>query len=467
MMIPSLFRFVTRWPLLLAGLLLTQAVWAQGLRAPANAGSLRPSPSSLPLTLTSAPAAQRQASDFIVAVVGSEPVTNQEVNLRAQVVLAQMQQQGGRPPAREQLLREVLDQLVQEKAQLQWAQEIGVQVTESEVDQAEQEAAERSQQSLDTWKAEMTRRGFSSRLWRNEIKNQITLQRLRDREVIPRIRPTDNEIDQFLRERQAQQAQAQSELNLAQILIEVPENASSQEVAPLEARARAILERIRSGEDFAQVARTESAAADKNSGGVMGMRSLDRYPPLFVDAVQGQPVGALVGPIRSGAGFHVLKVVDRTAADTQLTVIQTQARHILLRPGGQVSVNAARAELARFKRSIESGSADFAEIARQYSQDGSASKGGDLGWASPGMFVPEFEETMNRLAPNQISEPLVSRFGVHLIQVLERRKTPMSVREQREMARNALREAKYEDTYQTWAQEVRGRAYVEYRDPPQ
>jgi peptidyl-prolyl cis-trans isomerase SurA len=160
-------------------------------------------------------------------------------------------------------------------------------------------------------------------------------------------------------------------------------------------------------------------------------------------------------------------VVDRTAADTQLTVTQTQARHILLRPGGQVSVNAARAELARFKRSIESGSADFAEIARQYSQDGSASKGGDLGWASPGMFVPEFEETMNRLAPNQISEPLVSRFGVHLIQVLERRKTPMSVREQREMARNALREAKYEDTYQTWAQEVRGRAYVEYRDPPQ
>ena len=461
------YRFPARWTLLLASLLLFEVTWAQGLRAPANAGSLRPSPTNLPLTLTSAPAAQRQSSDFIVAVVGSEPVTNQEVSVRAQMVLAQMQQQGVRPPQREQLLREVLDQLVQEKAQLQWAQEIGVQVNDAEVDSAEQEAAERSQQSLESWKAELERRGFSVKLWRQEIKNQLILQRLRDREVIPRIRPTDNEIDQYLRERQAQQVQAQNEVNLAQILIEVPENATGDEVARRQAQAQTILERLRSGEDFSQLARAVSASADRNVGGVMGMRPLDRYPSLFIDAVQQQSVGSIVGPIRSGAGFHLLKVIERNAADTQLTVTQTLARHILLRPGGQMSVNAARAELDRFKRSIEAGQADFAELARQHSQDGSASKGGDLGWSSPGMFVPEFEETMNRLAPKQISDPLVSRFGVHLIQVLERRKTPMSVREQKEMARNALRESKFEETYQTWSQEVRGRAYVEYRDPPQ
>ena len=302
---------------------------------------------------------------------------------------------------------------------------------------------------------------------RQEIRNQLILQRLRDREVIPRIRPTDNEIDQYLRERQAQQVQAQNEVNLAQILIEVPENATGDEVARRQAQAQTILERLRSGEDFSQLARAVSASADRNVGGVMGMRPLDRYPSLFIDAVQQQSVGSIVGPIRSGAGFHLLKVIERNAADTQLTVTQTLARHILLRPGGQMSVNAARAELDRFKRSIEAGQADFAELARQHSQDGSASKGGDLGWSSPGMFVPEFEETMNRLAPKQISDPLVSRFGVHLIQVLERRKTPMSVREQKEMARNALRESKFEETYQTWSQEVRGRAYVEYRDPPQ
>jgi len=188
---------------------------------------------------------------------------------------------------------------------------------------------------------------------------------------------------------------------------------------------------------------------------------------LFVEAVRQRPVGAVVGPVRSGAGFHVLKVLERAAADSAATVVQTHARHILLRPGGQMSVNVARAELTRMKRAIEGGKADFAQLAREHSQDGSASAGGDLGWANPGMFVPEFEEVMNRLGPQEISDPLVSRFGVHLIQVLERRKTEMSVREQRELARNALRESKFEETFQTWAREVRGRAYVELRDPPQ
>lgn len=466
MMTSSSSRFLIRCCQLGLMLLMTQTMWAQGLRAPAQGGSLRPSPSPLPLALTSAPAAQRLSSDFIVAVVGSEPITNLEVTLRAQVLEAQMRQQGQRPPLREQLLRDVLDELIQEKTQLQWAQEIGVQVSEAEVTQAQDSTAERAQMTPEQFRAQLERSGVVIKQWRQDLRNQLILQRLREREVTPRIRPTDQEIDQYLRERQAQ-LEGRQQLNLAQILIPTEENLSPQRLGQIEAQAREIAQRARGGEDFAELARTYSAASDRASGGQMGMRPQDRFPAIFVEAVRQQPVGAVVGPIRSGAGFHVLKVIERSAADSATTMVQTHARHILLRPGGQMSVNVARAELARMKRAIEGGQADFAQLARERSQDGSASAGGDLGWANPGMFVPEFEDVMNRLALNEISEPLVSRFGVHLIQVLERRKTEMSVREQRELARNALRESKFEEAFQTWAQEVRGRAYVEFRDTPQ
>ena len=461
----SLLRLGTRCCRLGLALVVTQALWAQGLRAPAQGGALRAVPPVAPLPLPM-PAAQRQSSDYIVAVVGSEPVTNLEVSMRAQAIEAQLRQQGERIPPREQLLREVLDLLIQEKSQLQWAQEIGVQVSDAEVSQAEDNAAERAQMTTEQLRTQLERSGVVLKQWRQDMRNQMTLQRLREREVTPRIRPTDQEIDQYLRERQTQQ-EARQDLNLAQILIAVPDNATPQQISQSEAQARDVLQRAQAGEDFAQLARLLSASADRASGGQMGMRAQDRYPSLFVEAVRQRPVGAVVGPVRSGAGFHILKVIDRGAADSATTMVQTRARHILLRPGGQMSVNVARAELTRMKRAIESGQADFAQLARDHSQDGSASVGGDLGWANPGMFVPEFEQVMNRLSLNEISDPLVSRFGVHLIQVLERRKTEMSVREQRELARNALRESKFEETFQTWAREVRGRAYVEFRDPPQ
>ena len=466
MMTSSLPRFLIRCCQLGLALLVMQSLWAQGLRAPTQGGALRPSPSQLPPALIPVPVAQRQSSDFIVAVVGSEPITNLEVSVRAQAIEAQLRQQGQRAPLREQLLREVLDQLIQEKAQLQWAQEIGVQVSDAEVAQSEDSAAERAQMSPDQFRAQLERSGVVLKQWRQDMRNQLTLQRLREREVTPRIRPTDQEIDQYLRERQSQQ-EGRQELSLAQILIPLEENATPQRLSQIESQAREIAQRARANEDFAQLARTYSTAADRANGGLMGLRPQDRYPSLFVEAVRQQPVGAVVGPVRSGAGFHVLKVIERSAVDSAATMVQTHARHILLRPGGQMSVNVARAELTRMKRAVEGGQADFAQLAREYSQDGSASAGGDLGWANPGMFVPEFEDVMNRLALNEISEPLVSRFGVHLIQVLERRKTEMSVRELRELARNALRESKFEETFETWAREVRGRAYVELRDPPQ
>jgi peptidyl-prolyl cis-trans isomerase SurA len=252
---------------------------------------------------------------------------------------------------------------------------------------------------------------------------------------------------------------------LGHVFIAVPEKATDTEVAALQAKAQTALANLNRGDDLARVAKEFSNGAERDKGGLMGLRPASRYPTLFVDATKGLNVGD-VTLVRSGAGFHVLKLVTKRASNV-VTITQTHPRHILLRPGGQLSQTAARAQLAQYKRQIESGRSDFAKLAREHSQDASGADGGDLGWVSSGMFVPEFEEVMNKLQIGEMADPLVSRFGVHLIQVLERREAPISERELRDLARSGLRDKKFDETYQLWAQEVRGRAYVEYRDPPQ
>jgi peptidyl-prolyl cis-trans isomerase SurA len=258
------------------------------------------------------------------------------------------------------------------------------------------------------------------------------------------------------------------DLNLAMILISVPENSTPAEVATLQTKAQQVSQRAKSGESFANLATAFSQAADKGAnGGEMGLRSADRYPTLFIESVQALNKGDVSDPIRSGAGFHILKVLEKKQSDMSgMTILQTRARHILLRLGKELTENTARSRLLSYRQRIQSGT-DFADIARQFSQDGSAAAGGDLGWAAPGQFVPEFEEVMAELRPGQVSEPFVSRFGVHLIQVMERRAVPVTLREQREMVRGQLREKKMEDLYTAWVEELRGRAYVELRDPPQ
>jgi peptidyl-prolyl cis-trans isomerase SurA len=248
----------------------------------------------------------------------------------------------------------------------------------------------------------------------------------------------------------------------------VPENASPAQVAEAKAKADALLQRARSGEDFIKLGREATEAGGGGiSGGVVGLRTADRYPPLFVQAVKSLPEGGVSEVVRSGAGFHVIKVIEKRSGGLPgATVVQSHARHILLRPSAQLSESAARQRLLEFKQRVQSGRADFAQLAREFSQDGSASNGGDLGWAAPGMFVPEFEDVLNSLAPGQIADPIVTRFGVHLIQLLERRQATLTQREQRDVARNLLREKKLDEAYVQWAQEVRGRAYVEYREPP-
>ena len=227
-------------------------------------------------------------------------------------------------------------------------------------------------------------------------------------------------------------------------------------------------EKARAGSDFAALVNEFSDSPSKAAGGLMGLRSAERYPPLFIEATQNLRTGGVAGPIRSGAGFHVLKVIEKKQAGMPgVNITQTRARHILLRPGPQLTEAAAAEKLADIKKRVAAGRADFAAEARDNSVDGSAKDGGDLGWTNPGSFVPEFEQVMNGLAAGQMSDPLTSRFGVHLIQVLERRTNQLSTRDQRELARGVLREKKQEEAYALWAQEVRGRAYVEYRDPPQ
>jgi peptidyl-prolyl cis-trans isomerase SurA len=404
--------------------------------------------------------------DFIVAVVDTVPITNHDVNQRVIQLKQQARQQSGASTQLAPSLQAALEQLITEKALLQHARDQGIDIDANALNQAQERIAAQSQLSVEQLRAKLATEGISWQSYQQNLKTQLILQRLAERNVPSRIRISDAEIDAVVRERMNARSNTNPNIELAHILVAVPEQASASEVSALQAKAQNTLQRLQAGENFANVAKDVSSSADKEQGGRMGLRPTDRYPTLFVQAIQNVSVGGLSTVFRSGAGFHILKLLNKESSQT-MTVTETRARHILLRPGGQLSQNAARAQLANFKRDLDSGRADFVKLAREHSQDGSAENGGDLGWVAPGVFVPEFEEAMDKLQVNQISEPLVSRFGVHLIQVLARRDAPISERELRESARNMVRQRKYDETYEQWAQEVRGRAYVEYRDPPQ
>jgi len=422
----------------------------------------------VPAAPRAAPAAPVQrAAEYIVALVNSEPITNTEVQSRVERVLRENAEAQRAP--RGEIVRLVLERLVAERAQLQSAKEVGIKVDELAIDQAEQTVARQNQISLIELRSRVAAEGISPQTFRNDLRDQLLLTRLRDREVESKVKVSDIEVDQFIREQRAgSNAAVAPNINLAQVLIAVPETATDAQVATLQQRAQGVAQRARAGEDFAKLAQEFSDSPDRAVGGAIGMRSADRYPSLFVEATQSTAVNGVAGPIRSGAGFHVLKVLAKSQPGAfDAVVTQTQVRHILLRNDPKRTTAQAVAQLAGFKDRIQKGTADFAGLARDNSQDASAKEGGDLGWSRPGQFVPEFEEAMDRLAPGQVSDPLVSRFGVHLIQVVGRRDAKLSQAEQREAARAVLREKKVEDAFETWAQEIRARAYVEYREAPQ
>ena len=442
------------------------ALQAQGLR-PSSGGGMGlgtgPRLSTLP-SLPTGPAPVQQA-DSIVAVVNSEPITSNELRMRTARTAQQMAQQNTPVPPESVLTQQVLENLITEKALQQQARDTGIKIDDLLVDQAEANVARQNSMDVAQLRRRLAADGLSLERFRTDLRNQLLLTRLRERDVDGRVRVTDLDIDQFIREQQASVDQTGVEMNLGHVLVVVPENATPAEVATLQAKAQGIADRARKGDDFAALAREFSNAAEGASGGALGLRSADRYPTLFVESTQTLPVGGIAGPVRSPAGFHILKVLERERAGVPgAQVVQTHARHILLRPSPQLSEAAAAARLTEYKQRIQSGQADFATLAREHSQDGSAKEGGDLGWANPGQFVPEFEEALDALQPGQIGGPLVSRFGVHLLQLMERRTATLSQREQREVARNMVREKKLDEAYANWIREVRARAYVEFRE---
>ena len=455
--------FLSAWSLLLLTTI-SASVYAQlvkpvspkaseslNLRRPLNLINIEPADDRL------------KALDYIVAVVDNEPITNLEVNS-----LASMVDPAANKIGRENLLREALENLINESAQLQVARQLNMQISPAELQQAIENTAQRNQISIDVMKERLLSQGIGWERYRTQIKRQMLLQRVREREVTSRIKIQDHEVETFLQESSKTTDVNKSDIHIAHILIALSENASADEVTQTFSKANDILNQAKNGADFGKLAAEFSKAPDRANGGQLGLRSPDRYPTLFVDAVKPLQPGGLAGPVRSGAGFHILKLIERRSVDAlPSSITQTYARHILLRPGNQLSQDAARAQLAGFRQQIASGKASFEELAKLHSQDGSATQGGDLGWSSPGNMVPEFEKVMDSLNLGEISDPLVSRFGVHLVQVLERREAPLSMRDKQDMARNILRERKFDETMKNWEREMRGRAYVEYRDPPQ
>ncbi|HKX43765.1 MAG TPA: peptidylprolyl isomerase, partial [Burkholderiaceae bacterium] len=407
-----------------------------------------------------------RTADYILAVVNTELVTNNELQQR----LARIREDASRsnatlpPPA--ELRKQVLDVLIDERVQITNARDSGQRIDDNELDRAVANVAVQNQLTMPQLLDRLKTQGIPYATFRNNVRDQLLIERVREREVSQRIKISAEEVDAFLDKRRAA-AGTSMQLNIAQVLVTVPEGASEADVAQRRARAEAAFARIKSGESFEAVAREVSEDGNRAQGGVIGLRPADRLPDVFVEVVRPLKPGD-VSPtlLRSGAGFHIIKLVERKEAGG-LVVTQTHARHILLRVSPQLSQEAAVRRMADFKRQIVSGTRTFEQIARENSEDGSAQQGGDLGWASPGNFVPEFEEAMNALPLNGLSEPIVSRFGVHLLQVLERRQTTVDLKQAREQARNVLREQKFEDAYLEWIRDLRGRAYIEMREPPQ
>jgi peptidyl-prolyl cis-trans isomerase SurA len=404
---------------------------------------------------------KQTTADYILAVVNTEPITHTDVDKRVSRIL-DTASRNTRLPSPEDLRKQVLEALINEKIQMQRARDVGIVISDAEIDNAIGNIATQNQISLDELQTRMKQDGLDYERYRTSVREQLLLERVREREVNARIQISDAELD-------AVRAQAAAlgrdvDLNLAHILLPLPEGAKQAVVLQAAQKAEEIRQRAASGANFADLAKQFSQDPNtKDSGGALGMRPASRLPELFTDAVKELKVGDVGKVVRSGAGFHVVKLIERENS-AKASYTQQRARHILLRTSPQLSVQAAKAKLADVRKQIVGGQSSFAQMARQYSEDGSATKGGDLGWASPGQFVPEFETALTALQPGQVSEPIASRFGVHLIQLIERREVQLTDAQQRDAARAVLREQRFEAAYEEWANELRAGAFVDMRD---
>jgi peptidyl-prolyl cis-trans isomerase SurA len=401
--------------------------------------------------------------DRIIAIVNKEVITASELADAVTSAERELRRRGTTPPERSVLERQMLERLILDKAQVQLARDSGIRVDELQLDRAVQRIAEGNKMTLAEFRTALERDGVPFDAFRQDVRDQITLTRLREREVDDRIQVSDSEIDLFLESMKAAPGE-RTEYNIAHILVRVPEQASPEQVEAARRRIEQAFAQARSGGDFAQIAATYSNAPEALQGGALGWRAHDRLPELFAKVLDGMKPGDVSTPLRSPAGFHLLKLVDRrTAGVSEAPIPQTRLRHILIRTSDAVSENEARRRLSDLRRRIIAKEADFGEMARVHSDDASAARGGELDWVYPGDTVPDFERAFQELQVGEISEPVRTPFGVHLIQVLERRSADMSLERRRLQARQALRERKGDEAYNEWLRQLRDTIYVELR----
>ena len=400
--------------------------------------------------------------DRVVAIVNREVITASELARRERQFALNLRRQGAAVPSPASLREQVLERMINDRAMLQLARETGVRVDDVTLDRSISRIADQNGLSVAGLRNQLESEGVSFASFRQDIREEIILTRLREREVDNRLQISDSEVDTFLAA-QGQSIQRIDELKVSQILVRVTETASKEEIATAQARLRQVEEALRSGRAFASVAREFSDSPDKDQGGDLGWRNRDRLPSLFLDAVVSLEAGRISKTVRSPNGFHILRLDDKRSTLKTQEVAVHRARHILVRIDAQASEEAARRRILDIRRRIELGT-NFAQMARDFSQDpGSAQRGGELDWAYPGDLVPEFERAMFQLQPGQLSEPVRSVFGMHLIQLLERKREPLTEQRLRTAARMVLRDQKLAEAVSDWTREVRANAYVEIK----
>ena len=407
---------------------------------------------------------QIQPFDQIVVVVNDDVITRHELDTRLAVVVSQLKKQGTPLPELSVLEKQILERMIGDLLQLQFAKETGLRVDDAQLDKALGRIAQQNKlASLAAFRAKVEQEGINFNKFREEIRAEILTTRLREREVDSKLVISDNEIENYLTN-QSKQAGKGEELKLAHIMVVVPEQASAEKIQTYRLRAAQALAKLRGGASFAQVAAGFSDAQDALKGGELGWRPAERLPPLFSEPLLKMKPGEFTEILRSPNGFHILKLLDRRSKDAPVLITQTHARHILIKTSELVPENEAKTRLSEIKQRIDKG-ANFAEQAKLYSEDGSAAQGGDLGWLSPGETVAEFEGPMDALKAGQISGLVQSGFGWHLIQVLERRDTDVSAEQKKQQARNAIRTFRSDEAFQDWLRQLRDRAFIEYRTP--
>jgi peptidyl-prolyl cis-trans isomerase SurA len=423
-----------------------------------------PSPKAISTSADSqAPGPKQQGTliDSVVAVVNDDVITRHELDERVREVVRQLQKQDTPLPPADVLEKQILERMIMDMLQMQYARETGVRVDDAQLNQAMTRIAQQNKfPSLAEFRTKLEADGVDFNKFREEIRGEIISTRLREREIDSKLVISDGEVDNYLANK-ARMGNSGEEFHLAHILVVVPEQASAEKIQAARERAEKALSQLKGGADFAQVAAGTSDAKDALKGGDLGWLAGDRIPPLFANELQNLKPGQTTAILRSPSGFHILKLIEKRSGSAPVVITQTHARHILIKTSEIVSEAEAKKQIMEIKQRIESG-ADFAAQAKRYSQDGSAQQGGDLDWLSPGQTVPEFEEEMNKLKPGQMGV-VQTQFGWHLIQVLERRNTDVSEQQKRQQARVAIGTFKSDEQFQDWLRQLRDRAFVEYR----